>query len=163
MYDYIGYGLSRGSPTEEGCYRSMEAVMRYVTYELGIKTDNIYLIGESLGTGVVVDYMYKNQWTGPTILVSPYKSIARVVLDSSLTYPFDKFMSLDKIKNIKAPIKIIHGTADNVINISHAVKLYDNLINKKFKPLWITDAGHGIFHLFSNPSVMEHYREVLNE
>src|SRR5271154_4758675 len=62
-YDYIGYGLSRiNTPTETGCYESIDFVVKYVMNILEIKPENIYLFGQSLGTGVVVDYVTKNKW-----------------------------------------------------------------------------------------------------
>lgn len=50
-YDYPGYGLSTGSPSEAGCYRFHEAMIAHLQAQ-GV-TD-LHLVGRSLGTGVVI-------------------------------------------------------------------------------------------------------------
>ncbi|XWV26286.1 alpha/beta hydrolase family protein [Tupanvirus soda lake] len=142
-YDYLGYGLSENErPSEQGCYDSIEAVMEYVQNNLQIGKSNIYLVGRSLGTGIVVDYAAKNNWNNPIMLISPYKNIITVVMDFWLFTWFDKFNTLWKIQNIKCPIKIIHGNKDNVINISHSQILANKMPNKTFQPIWLDNVGH---------------------
>ena len=36
-YDYPGYGLSSGDPTEDGCFESIDSVLSYMITDLGIK------------------------------------------------------------------------------------------------------------------------------
>jgi pimeloyl-ACP methyl ester carboxylesterase len=105
---------------------------------------------------IVVDYISKYKWTTPTILISPYKSICKVVLDSSLTRPIDKFRSLSKLSSVKCPIKIFHGEADEVINISHGKEIYKNLGNKTFDPVWLAGIGHNnILEAINNDDIIE--------
>lgn len=141
-FDYPGYGLS--SPkiaSESNCYASMKVVMTFLLKNLKISKSRIYLVGRSLGTGVVVDYAYKQSWINPILLISPYKTINRVVCDTSIMRPVDKFSNISKIGSLECPIKIIHGTNDKVIDISHGKYLYENTKNK-IKPEWIEDRGH---------------------
>lgn len=143
VYDYIGYGLSRETkPSETNCYNSIEAVVKYVGESLGYNKNKIYLYGQSLGTGVTVDYVSKHDWTTPILLVSPYKTIANVACDSSLTKPIDKFASVYKLDKVNCPVKIIHGTNDTVINVSHGRELYDKLKDKSLSPVWMKNIGH---------------------
>lgn len=156
-YDYVGYGISRNvRPSETGCYESMECIMNYLLNNRKISPRNIYLMGQSLGTGVVVDYIAKHDWRNPVILISPYKSICRVVSDTSCIKPIDKFTSLDKLKKVNCPIKVFHGMNDEVINVAHGVAIYHNLNNKKFPPVWFTNTGHNdILHKISREELME--------
>lgn len=142
IFDYPGYGDSTGNPTEETCYESMESIINYVQKKMNIKKENIFLIGQSLGTGIVIDYAYKHDWNSPIILISPYKSICKVACDSSLVNPIDKFESLKKIKRINCPIKIFHGEDDKLIPIAHAKKLYKKTNNKLYEPIWLSNIGH---------------------
>lgn len=142
-YDYVGYGLSTKegvtNPTEEGCYESIKIMVEY----LREKYDTIYLMGQSLGTGVCIDYCSKNEWSTPVILISPYKSLVRVMFDSSLSSGLDtSFNTYEKLPNVTCPVKIIHGDADTLINISHGKKLYEKLNNKTLEPYWVIGAGH---------------------
>ena len=104
---------------------------------------NIILVGQSLGTGIVAEYVSKNEWTTPIVLISPYKTIASVVTDSSFKEMVDKFKTIKKLKHISCPVKIIHGQDDNIIHISHGQEIYNKLNEScKMKPLWIPSCGH---------------------
>lgn len=141
-YDYPGYGLSNGSPNETNCYDSITFVVSYVKNNLNISDKQILLIGQSLGTGIVVDYVANTKWKSPIILISPYKSIARVILDTSCVRPIDKFETHRKLNDVQCPVKIFHGEKDALINISHGKMIYNGLTDKTFQPTWIPDTGH---------------------
>lgn len=159
-YDYIGYGLSEKIvPTEQGCYDSIETVIDSLIDNWQIDPKNLYLIGHSLGTGITIDYISKHVWNTPVILISPYKSICKTVVDSFCVAPFDKFKNQHKLQHITCPIKIFHGCDDQVINIDHGVYIYNNLQNKTFDPVWFNGTGHNdIFQRITK----EHYLDVLN-
>lgn len=142
VYDYPGYGKSTGEMTEQNCYDSLEMVVEYVV-KSGVLPKNISLIGRSLGTGIVVEYVHTHNWTYPIILISPYKSIVTVVTESSLGQFIDKFKTIDKINKVQCPVKIFHGEDDNVISIEHGKEVYKNLPKGcKMVPCWIKHAGH---------------------
>jgi len=143
-YDYQGYGHSQGVCSEKNCYRDIASVINYIKETFN--AFDIYLIGQSLGTGIVMDYVSKNKWTTPIILISPYKSIVRVVNDTTLAYlasPVDIFNTQSKIHKITCPIKIYHGENDTIINIKHSKDLVQMMPNKKFNPTWIQNCDHG--------------------
>lgn len=52
-------------------------------------TENILLVDQSLGICVVIDYISKNKWTKPVILISPYKSILKIITDYDWIKIFD--------------------------------------------------------------------------
>ena len=139
--DYQGYGLSDGIPSEKNCYADLEHTVNYVK-EKGIPIENIILIGQSLGTGIVIDYVSKHTWLTPIILISPYKSIVKIVYDSSFVRPIDKFRSASKMCNVKCPAQIFHGKNDELIDIYHGQKIWSLLKDKRFKPMWMANVGH---------------------
>ena len=55
--------------------------------------------------------------------------------------PFDRFPNLRHIRQVHAPVLVMHGTADAVIPISHGRRLYDAASNPK-QSLWVEGAGH---------------------
>lgn len=146
-FEYPGYLCSNEKSTEKGCYENMDIIMNFMLNDVKIKKENIFLVGQSLGTGIVIDYASRNNdWDTPILIISPYKSIASVVIDdenscSSLRTTVDMFESLKKITKIKAPIKIIHGATDNVISIDHGQTLYEKA-PVKLPPIWIPNCGH---------------------
>jgi pimeloyl-ACP methyl ester carboxylesterase len=144
-YDYPGYGLTVGKATEESCGQCLKAVVDYATGKLRVNKRNIRLIGQSLGTGVTVGYAVAHGWTSPILLISPYKSIPRVVLDWSMSdwaTRHYRFGSMDKVASLKCPTKIIHGEQDELINIRHGKDLYAALPDQRLRPVWIPDANH---------------------
>ena len=156
LYDYPGYGHSSGSPSETNCYEAITSVVKYVTTTLHVLEKNITLIGQSLGTGITIDYVSKNNWKYPIILISPYKSIISVVYDSSIVKPIDKFKTLSKLDNVNCLVKIFHGEADELINISHGKTIYEKLGSRALQPSWLVGVGHNdILHSIDLMEVAE--------
>jgi len=71
---------------------------------------------------------YKNttKALGGVILVSPFRTAAKVVTNNPLGYFVDFFCNEQKIHKIDAPILIIHGTSDSVIGCDHS----EYMVNK---------------------------------
>lgn len=151
---YRGYGKSEGTPSEEGIYRDGEAVFNYVTDTLGFSKSNIIMLGRSIGTTVAINCA-KDRAIGGLILVTPLtsgKAHAKAVglgLISSLAG--DAFDNLSKIKDIKVPLLVIHGTDDRVIPFAMGKQLFDSAQTKK---QFIKIAGGGHNNLQAN------YRQV---
>lgn len=122
-YDYEGYGLSSGKPSEKGTYKSIRAAYHYLIETLKTEPKHIILFGSSLGSGPSVD-LASEATIGGLILQSPFASAYRVKTHIPLI-PFDKFVSINKINKVKAPVLIIHGQRDRIIPFWHGKKLYD--------------------------------------
>ena len=54
-FEYPGYGLSSGKPTEPGTYAAADAAYRYLREQVGLESGAIIAHGRSLGGGVMVD------------------------------------------------------------------------------------------------------------
>lgn len=54
-YDYIGYGISTGVPTEQKMYVDLECVIAFTVNQLKVPLNKIFLWGYSLGSGPTVD------------------------------------------------------------------------------------------------------------
>jgi len=128
VFDYRGYGKSSSKPSEEGLYSDAEAVYRYVIDSLNFDKSKIIFHGRSLGGAVAIHSTMKFQ---PKLLIveSTFTSIRDLGKD---LYPYlpigllsrSKFHSFDKISNIHCPILLIHSRDDELINYSHAEKLF---------------------------------------
>lgn len=139
-YDYPTYGLSEGEINESTCTQALDDVVSHYLKQ----TDKILLIGQSLGTGILVNYASKYSWKNPIILISPYKSIPKVVTDYNFIEHLvskHKYASYQKISCCVCKIKIFHGKSDDVINVSNGLELY-NLAPNTFKPTWFNNTGH---------------------
>ena len=77
-YDYEGYGLSTGKPTEDNTYRDVIATYNYATQKLHIPPKHIISMGHSLGAALAV-YLADKKPTAGLILTSPFLSAFRVI------------------------------------------------------------------------------------
>lgn len=135
-----------GIRNEVTCCNNLSLMIKYMINNLAIETKNIFLVGNSLGTGVVVDYVANNEWTTPIMLISPYKSIYSIhpgYYDKifSVYENDDIFETHKKINKITCPVKIIHSEKDTLIHIGHAKYLYNKLSNKMI-PFWLNNCDH---------------------
>jgi abhydrolase domain-containing protein 17 len=98
-----------------------------------------------LGTVPTIDLASRhNDCCAACILHSPLTSGMRVAFpDTKRTWCCDAFPSIDKIHRIKSIILIIHGTEDDVIDVSHGFALYNRIqLQNQIEPLWLDGAGH---------------------
>ncbi len=138
-FDYRGYGLSKGFPSEEKSYKDIDAAYDYLVNDRMIPAERIILHGRSLGGGVVLDIATRKP-AGGLILESTFTSAARV-LTRIKVLPFDKFDNISKITAVACPVLVIHGKMDNTIPFHHGEELYA-AANEPKTHLWIENAGH---------------------
>ncbi|KAI4466413.1 alpha/beta hydrolase domain-containing protein [Holotrichia oblita] len=140
-YDYSGYGASEGRPTEKDLYADIEAAFAVLTTKYKVKPVHVILYGQSIGTVPTVDLATRQQ-VGAVILHSALMSGMRVLCPStSRTWFFDAFPVIDKIEKVTAPTLVIHGKNDNVIDISHGLRIYERC-PRAVEPLWVEGHGH---------------------
>ena len=121
-YDYPGYGLSDGKPSEAGAYRAIDAAYAHLTKTMNVPAGSIIVMGHSLGGGVATDLAAREK-VGGLILQSTFTSAFRVLTNYRIL-PFDKFNNIAKIGNVTCPILIAHGTNDEVIAYHHGQELF---------------------------------------
>lgn len=138
-YDYRGYGISQGAPSEEKVYRDIDAAYRYLIGERKIPPEKIILQGRSLGGAVATDLASREKVAG-LIVESSFLSAFRV-LTKIPPAPFDKFSNLHKIRDVKCPVLVIHGRKDATIPFWHGEKLFAEANEPKFS-LWLDEASH---------------------
>lgn len=139
-FDYRGYGLSTGGPpTAAEATRDLEAVYRWATRELRVPPERIVLHGRSVGTGPAVELAAREPVAG-LIVESGFVSAFRVMTRVRLL-PFDRFPNLRHMRDVRAPVLVVHGTDDEVIPFSHGRRLYEAAPEPK-RRLWVEGAGH---------------------
>ncbi|OPJ86758.1 alpha/beta hydrolase domain-containing protein 17A [Patagioenas fasciata monilis] len=147
-YDYSGYGVSTGKPSERNLYSDIDAAWQALRTRYGISPENIILYGQSIGTVPTVDLASRYECAA-IVLHSPLTSGMRVAFpETKKTYWFDAFPNIEKISKITSPVLIIHGTEDEVIDFSHGLALFERC-PKAVEPLWVDGAGHNDIELYS--------------
>ncbi|XP_032679931.1 protein ABHD13 [Odontomachus brunneus] len=127
MLEYRGYGLSQGSPSEEGFYMDARAGIDYLSTRTDINTNEIIVFGRSLGGAVAIDLATKEEnsrriWC--LILENTFTSIpdmaALFVGSKFLQYlPLfiykNKYLSILKVRSVIVPTLFISGLADTLV------------------------------------------------
>jgi fermentation-respiration switch protein FrsA (DUF1100 family) len=139
-YDYRGYGQSGSGPaTARKAMEDAEAVYQYAIGQAGIRPDRLIVYGSSVGSGPAVELAARHDPAG-LILQSPFTSTFRVVTRVRLL-PFDRFPNLTRLREVRCPLLIVHGTNDEVVPWSHGKRLYAEATEPK-QALWVEGAGH---------------------
>ena len=137
--DYPGYGLSDGSPDEEGCYRNVHRLYDWLVEKRGFKPEDIIVNGFSIGTGPATE-LAATRPCGGLILEAPFLSAPRVVTRVRLL-PVDPFPNLKRIGDVKCRVLMIHGTGDRVIPYSQGQALF-KLANEPKRFVSVDDGDH---------------------
>ena len=135
IISWRGFNGNNGKPSEQGLYDDARSAVKWLEKN-NIPKNRIILYGESLGTGVAAE-IAQNEKFAAVILESPYTSIVDV---AKVRYPYlpvnlllkDKFLTIEKIKNISAPVFVIHGILDGMIPVYMGKKVFDEVKSKKY-------------------------------
>ncbi|KAK7275061.1 hypothetical protein RIF29_16168 [Crotalaria pallida] len=158
-YDYSGYGQSSGKPSEQDTYADIEAAYRCLEEKYGVKEEDTILYGQSVGSGPTLELATRLPRLRAVILHSPILSGLRVMYPVKKTFWFDIFKNIDKIPLVKCPVLVIHGTEDEVVDVSHGKTLWE-LCNEKYEPLWLIGGNHCNLELF--PEYLSHLMKFIS-
>jgi len=141
-YEYSGYGESSGTPSEADLYSDIEAAHHYLTQDCGTPEDQIICYGQSIGSVPSME-LASRAAVGGVVLHSALKSGLGVIHDMKATYWFDVFQNATRIKHVRSPVFVIHGTRDTEVPFDHGVALYEACPEKfAYDPWWVKEAGH---------------------
>lgn len=155
LASYRGYDGNPGAPSEQGLYKDARAQLDYVKGQ-GYP---LVLIGQSLGSGIAVQ-MATEYPVRALVLETPYTSMADT---AAFHYPFvpvrwlllDRYDSLSKMAQVKAPVLVIQGTADEVIPQQLGQRLFEAASQPK-EAVWVNGASHNNIYQYGNwPQVLD--------
>jgi uncharacterized protein len=129
-FDYRGYGVSSGRPTEKGLYRDVDAILDHVRTKMTPLAPVIYW-GRSLGVSMAAYAATKHAPAG-LILESGFPDarslfrapspMALLALFSTYRFPAARFLNGSKV-----PALVMHGDADTVIPYEQGRALYERI------------------------------------
>ncbi|MGY6554059.1 MAG: alpha/beta hydrolase [Wenzhouxiangella sp.] len=128
MYDYRGYGLSSGRPSEAGLMLDAEAAWRWLVEEAETAPEQIVLFGRSLG-GAVAAEMAARQSSGALIVESSFTSIPDIAGEIYWWLPVRLLarLRLDAraaLGRSQQPTLIVHSRDDEIVPFSHGQALF---------------------------------------
>jgi pimeloyl-ACP methyl ester carboxylesterase len=157
ILEYPGYGAREGSPSQASFFRAASEAL-----DLLKKDGPVYIMGESLGTGVAA-YLAGTcpESVQGMLLIAPYDSLASVAQAHLPIFPAglllrDRFPSATYLKNYHGPVAMLFAGRDVVVPGRFGHRLYDGYQGpKKFRE--VPSAGHN--DLLDQPEAW--WRELL--
>ena len=126
IYDYRTFGKSQGRLNEANLYSDIRHIMHEMSEIYAM--DNIVIYGRSLGaamaTQMAIEFPAKC-----LILETPFSSMLSMAHAGAPFIPVKyvlryKFNNKRKMKSLKCPVHILHGTNDELIPLRHSIKLF---------------------------------------
>jgi hypothetical protein len=150
-YDYNGYGVSEGRPSEAAVFGDVEAALDYLTGTLHVPAERVISIGHSLGAAAAIHLAAKRPVAG-LIAQAPFLSAFRLVTRVQVV-PWEKFNNARTIQRVHCPVLIVQGRQDEVIPFWHGERMF-KLANEPKQHLWIDGAGHNDLMLVAGETVV---------
>jgi len=144
VFEYPGYGKDSNTPGETIFLKQALELILHIK-----KKDQdhlpVYLMGESLGTGVATWVATRTDIKG-LILISPYTSIAQLAQHHYSWAPVKflikhKFLAYAWAGQTRTPVILFHGVNDEIIPIHFARQQFLNFKGEK-ELIEIQDCGH---------------------
>jgi pimeloyl-ACP methyl ester carboxylesterase len=144
LFDPRGYGRSSGSPDEEGTYTDARAALGRLRARPEVDPSRIVYLGESLGGAVAVELAQAHP-PSALVLLSAFTSVREA---ARVHYPFipaplipDAYPSLRRIREVQAPLLVLHGDRDDIVPLEHGRALFEAAPGPK-KMHVVEGAGH---------------------
>jgi pimeloyl-ACP methyl ester carboxylesterase len=142
--EYAGYGVSSGSPSEYGCYRSADAAISYLQQEASATLDQVTLMGWSLGSAVSMDLASRRE-VRAQILLSPLTSLFAAALDLAYlgraAFSAGPFNALKRAKCVDCPTLIVSGSNDRLTRPWMADEL-TKVMGRRARQVNLSGVGH---------------------
>ncbi|KAJ8922354.1 hypothetical protein NQ315_004297 [Exocentrus adspersus] len=154
LVEYRGYGLSEGSPSEEGLYMDAKASIDYLSSRKDINHSEIIIFGRSLGGAVAIDLAVREEYTNKIwclVVENTFTSIpdmAKVLLGWRMLQYFplffykNKFLSYHKVKRIRTPTLFISGMADTLVPPRMMSELHNRCSSIRKQLLQVPNGTH---------------------
>ena len=136
LVGHRGFGGNPGHPSEIGLITDGRAALNFLASET-VGPGDVVLYGESLGSGVAVALAADAEIpVGAVILEAPYTSIVEIAATRYWFVPVamllkDRFDSLSRISGVRAPVLILHGEDDKVINVDQGRRLHEAAVEPR--------------------------------
>ncbi len=163
LFDYRGYGKSKGTPSEKGFYADISAAYQYLIDDQGLRPEEVIVYGESIGSGAAIDLAFRKP-VRALIVEAGFTSVQDM---ARRIFPFipsvilsNRFDNLAKISQVHCKKLIIHSIDDEIVPFSHGQRLYENAAEPK--QLLAIRGGHNTAFWDSMTEYQEGLRSFLD-
>jgi pimeloyl-ACP methyl ester carboxylesterase len=152
MFDYKGFGMSKGTSTQGGIVEDTEAAIQWLKNK-GLSSERLIIYGFSLGSYPATYTAANNHAVlkpSKLILENPFASTSVMVQDAAVIGISNKFFltvdydNAEEIKKVNQPFLWMHGKKDDFLNIeTHGEVVFKNYNGTYGQAARIDRAGHG--------------------
>jgi fermentation-respiration switch protein FrsA (DUF1100 family) len=129
IFDYRGYGRSRGRPSEQGTERDALGAWRWLTEDKQTDPVTLLIFGRSLGGAIAAELANQRPSAG-LILESSFTSFIDI---GRAHYPFlpvrllarYRYETIKKVAGINIPVLVVHSRQDELVPFSYGQKLFE--------------------------------------
>jgi pimeloyl-ACP methyl ester carboxylesterase len=164
LAEYPGYGARKGELGEKSFVSDAQATVRLVSQSYA---EPIFLLGESLGCGVVAAAAKdKSLRIEALILITPWDSLSAVAKSLYPLLPVglflkDKYDSVENLKTFQGKVAVVGAERDEILPIRHANALYATLAGEK--KMWVIQgAGHNDWPMFVDTKKWQEFIDFVN-
>jgi len=145
IFDYPGYGKSTGKPSEEGCYASAEAALKFLAEVKKVPVERVIIYGESLGGGIATEIAQRHLMRA-LVLLKTFTALPDVGQRQYRWLPVkwimrNRFDSITKIGSVKSPVFVSGAIQDELVPFEMSKQLYDAAPSPK-EFFAISEGGH---------------------
>lgn len=129
IFDYRGYGMSGGKPSERGTEMDARAAWQWLRSVRGCDPERLIVFGRSLG-GAVAAGLACERPCAAVILESAFISYADM---GRVHYPWlpvgliarYRYATREKARRLSVPVLIVHSPDDEIVPFGHGRAIYD--------------------------------------
>ncbi len=143
--DLRGHGGSDKRPTTIGPEEALDVRAALDWLQAQGVGDRVVGLGQSLGAAALVNAAAQDGRLKALVLDGLFAEWKNVDYARDYRMPPEWLVPgvpdpVDLIRRVHIPVLIIHGTADNLVHVDHALRLYQAA--NEPKELWINNSGH---------------------
>jgi len=148
IFDYQGFGMSEGTPSESALYSDSRAALQYVLSRSDVSPTRLVFYGYSLGCAGAIDVAAYSFTPSCLLLESPYASTSvlvqsGVLLDIPSSYVMKgEYNNAEKIRRVHTPLLLMHGVDDKFIDIEKNGAVVFNNANPPKQFIRVPGADH---------------------
>lgn len=146
-YDYFGYGATGGRQSRENMLLAAEAAWSFLSEKKGYEPQNIILAGYSLGSVPTAHLAKLHSDVRGAVLIGGIAKGVLTILPVDVI-PWKILDNLDKWKNMKVPLLVIHGTRDAIVPVRNGKAVFEAAKGSK-RAVWFNGCGHLDVHEFA--------------
>ena len=164
IFDYRGYGQSRGTPSEQGTYLDANAALDYLKSREDVSIREIVYYGRSLGGAIAVELATQEPPYG-LVLESSFPSVTYMARKAN-PLPLwrllrTKYDSAAKVPRLQMPLLQIHGDSDDTVPLEAGRALFE-AANTPKELYVIPGADHNDTYLVGGTPYWKKLREFID-